>query len=320
MKISARFAEYSLTGAFFWASQFLILMIQRGNGPGDISKDWAAAISQLAAVVPVALQNATNALLTATGLIVIVSTGLLLDLFGSYFVMWELIVFRSYVHRNRDWLDELAVRYRRYLAKDYAAFANKFTSPWDKREWLAAWYVLTPFTGRRRREAYRALRRIGERFAVIGPYSRLHSFMVSFIMVFSGAAKLDVLVDAVYLWRVSRSVTNAMLIFSLELYVTLFFKLFSDTADGGPSFSGLLSAICLVAAILLLAWFMTRQAYSRMCATIFSLAYATDEKIKLLTKDTGTSLAAPLHSQSPLAAVGAEVDEESEPGADGSSE
>src|ERR1700759_4500994 len=103
MKISDRFTEYGLIGGLFWMMQALLLWLVM---PGSASLP-VELIKNFGKISPGA-QSGLTALLGALAVVVIFTTGLLLDLFGSfYFRHIETRAFHALAKTHESWLRRL---------------------------------------------------------------------------------------------------------------------------------------------------------------------------------------------------------------------
>lgn len=276
MQISTRFTEYAITGAFFWVGQ-LIVFITWSYLTGE-QLSWPRI--SLFIDMPPALSTSANNFLGALGIIGIFLAGLLLDLFGSYFIIWEMNIFRKHLERNREWLKAVIEKNASYVTDDYKDFSSKFGAPWGKQERQEAFDLFIFWNRSRRRRSIESIKRAFVRFKLIRPYNRLWSFLSSYIAVLSGSSQLGIFIDQMYLWRTSRAVSTTMVILSLEVSVMSFFLMFHYTASYDyPSSFWWFSAIQFI--LMIVAILITRIAYSRMCFTLFSLAYMTNEKLQI---------------------------------------
>jgi hypothetical protein len=123
MKISDRFTDYGLIGGFFWLLQcslFAIVFFPMVWDPSfpPICKDLVAALS--------ASSNPVLAgLLGALTLILIFTTGLLLDLLGSSLSRSiETNIFVKHLQRNNTWMGRLMQENGDYVQDDWAQLSG----------------------------------------------------------------------------------------------------------------------------------------------------------------------------------------------------
>lgn len=273
MQISTRFTEYGLTGAFFWIGQLLLLLAL--GQPADAAFRWLADWVPRLQNIPQFAQTLLMSLVGALAIIAVFIAGLLLDLFGSYFIFMEMAVFKRHADRNREWLEDLVAKHGVYGARDYDIFTRKFGNPFSGREWRTAFDVFLFWSRERRRRYVAAWKRAWERFKLIRPYHRLWSFLFSYVVVQSGASQLNVLVDEMYLWRTGRAISTALMILFLETQVPIFQWIDLFDSLWVIVTLGYLLPIAVTGA----AFLITLGTYSRLCFTLFSLVYVTHEKV-----------------------------------------
>src|SRR5882762_2698182 len=115
MQIGTRFAEYAVTGAFFLIGQLIILSAFHVTGiPLALPGEMVSFLQQ----VP-ALQASANNFVGALGIMSIFVAGLLLDLFGGYFMFFEMNIFRKHLEKNHEWLKDLIEKNASYSMDDY---------------------------------------------------------------------------------------------------------------------------------------------------------------------------------------------------------
>ena len=103
----ARFAEYGITGGFFILLQLLILGWAVPGGVSSAVQLTAALMAGLDGKDLAPLFPAIQSLSVALALLSVFITGLLLDLIGSFFWMWEARLFRFHLIRNGKWIVRL---------------------------------------------------------------------------------------------------------------------------------------------------------------------------------------------------------------------
>src|SRR6266481_3370031 len=107
MKISDRFTDYGLIGGLFWMMQALLLWLVM---PGSASMP-VELIENIGTLSPGA-QSVLTALLGALAVVVIFTTGLLLDLFGSFYLRYiEMTAFHALAKTHESWLRRLFEKY-----------------------------------------------------------------------------------------------------------------------------------------------------------------------------------------------------------------
>jgi hypothetical protein len=232
MRISDRFVDYGITGAFFLIGQYILLVIwgQIGwfNNLNDFEK---TAISSLPA--------SASSLLTVLGIIGIFVSGLILDLSSQFFAPWfsnrEVAKFKEHMRQDQGWLENIAEQYDGYFPEAIDKLTASYSS-----------------------------------------YLRFRSFLFSFIAVCSKASQLDNLSDELHLWRTSRAIFVATVIWAMEPVLVLVFQLFFYWSKFSFSYDLLFVGSWFI--VILFVWITMRlalAAYTRLCHTLFSLAYLT---------------------------------------------
>ncbi len=130
MRLSDRFIDYALTGAFFLIGQIILLVVWNLVG-------WIHGVGVFLTQLPMPLQTPSNGVLTVLGIISIFFFGLLLDLLSSTFRGVEMRKFRGHLSRNKEWLQRLATK-DEYLAqglKDFLGIDDLLdgTDKWDEQ-------------------------------------------------------------------------------------------------------------------------------------------------------------------------------------------
>ena len=273
MQISSRFAEYGLTGGFFWICQLLVLWAS-GTGPRLLS-----SISATQLAVPSGASDITKAILTslagALAIIAVFVAGLLLDLLASHFLQLEMLVFKRHLDRNSAWLDQLAAKHRTYCGADYEGFRSRFGEASFWKSFVAGFDAFA-FWNPERRKRYRAALAQGlGRWRLVRSYGRLWSFFAAYVVVLSGSSQLSLMIDQYYLWRTGRAISTALLIAFFEAQFTGVWSSLAvkfESLWAGFAF-GLVTPLLLTA----IAMLITLATYSRLCFTLFSLVYVTQE-------------------------------------------
>jgi hypothetical protein len=219
-------------------------------------------------------------------IIIIFTTGFLLDICAAYFIFWEMGVFKRHLDRHASWLIDLIERYKEYSADDYQQLHNRFGNLFSKEEALAGFSFFLLWKRERRRRFFAWLGQVRDRYRLIGAYDRLWSFFISYVIIQSGSSQLSVLTDLISQWRVGRALSTAMFFFTLEMYVGIIIWPIALPT------SSLLIRVSILPLVFTL--FVTLNPlvivslYSRVCHTLFSLAYVTKQKESSLSaKDLG---------------------------------
>jgi hypothetical protein len=248
MQISSRFTEYGLTGGFFWICQ-LVVIWWFGQAQAVLSH-----LSNVQKQIPHGFSSVGSTALSALAIIAVFVTGLLLDLLAVYFRGMEMGVFWKHLVRNRDWLSRLITEHKDYCESDY--------------EQLKQW-----------QDTASKMKRLKQHLKNARAYERLWSFFTSYVLVLSGSTELGLMVDQYHLWRTGRAVSTVLVIVYAEVLWVLPKFLHAPPIP----WLGLL----LMFALLLVAFMITRQTYSRLCFTLFALVYVTEDKREEDVKNEG---------------------------------
>jgi hypothetical protein len=220
-KASDRLTDYALVGGFFWILQLGLAAVIGSTRMG--STHWfqsaTAALRDLLQAAPSPLV----ALLSALGLIAIFVTGLVLDLLGAFYLrVFEVGVFLYHLDRNEHWLGLLADQNKDYVQGDIATLHNALAPLPAKRGLAILLKCLVPRNRELRQEVAKKLR---ENWALLSPYSRMQSFLLSYVLLGSGAEKIELLSTQISLWSISRAVSTVMLLVGMESAFALAFVL-----------------------------------------------------------------------------------------------
>ena len=94
-------------------------------------------------------------------------------------------------------------------------------------------------------------------------------------MVFSNAAGLDELMDRVHLWRTSRAISTSMVVLGCLMNFT---PLVHAPFEHDATLNIALTAVGVPLVLFAVSALITLGTYSRMCAVLCALAYATVKK------------------------------------------
>lgn len=242
MNISSRFSEFGMTGAFFWIAQLVYFAVIHDAKVLEFAPGWIEAINQyqpLADKLPQTFVDVASSLLTAFGIIGIFVTGLILNLLGSYFFLFEDIYFNRHLHRNQGWLDKMIGGCPGAVHDDYIRLRKEFGNR-----------IFVPFM------------QSVKRAQLTSCCTRVQSFLFSYIHVFGDNGSPDMLSDHVHLWRTARAIGITFWVLAIEI---LAFGLHgSGWATAGTGI-----------ALFLLGIYTTLRSYNRMCQTLLTLACAT---------------------------------------------
>jgi hypothetical protein len=244
----ARYAEYGITGGFFLFTQALIL----GLAYPDVVSGAHSFSVQLTAIVdeiPEEARPAIQSLLVALALLSVFIIGLVLEIIGSVFMLYEAIVFRKRLAMNQ-WvakfveaeLPDYVEDYR--LLLDLEEFWSQVKAAWNPKNW---------FRPRGSFGGMKWQRQVQQQFR------RLESVLIA--KVLTSGAKTEMLAEQISICRMSRAIGTALYVVSFE------FIIWANVQDS--PFLG------LGALILVPATFITLGAYSRFANMLLSLVYAS---------------------------------------------
>ncbi len=252
MKAAVRFAEYSLTGGFFWLGVFLFLTLLHLETRGDwltnlslLWQHWLQHLGRLTGQV-----QGLQTLSASLTLLVVFATGLILDLLAPFlYAPLEVATMRRMLQADdQQWLTELTRRHRAYLGTTVEDLRDQPSFSWHDP-----------------RQALRQRRR----------YERLRAFLLAHLFVHTPDAHLEDVLDQLRLWRTARalSLSLALLALFLALVVTL--------AEPGSSASryGEPIAIVLPSTLFLVSLFINHLTFHRLCTTLFALSYHAQQRI-----------------------------------------
>ena len=264
MKISDRFTDYGLIGGLFWMMQALLLWLIM---PGSASLP-VELIKNIGTISPGA-QSVLTALLGALAVVVIFTTGLLLDLFGSFYLRYiEMMAFHALAKTHESWLRRLFEKYPDYVQSDWTLLL-RLPSWWSKQQWISALKVFVFWNARYRKEYVEALR---ANLVPRGSYVRLQAFLFSYVFLHSGTEKIELLTNQISLWNTSRTIAAAMALCAVE--APLLWLFFSERQFLLLRLFSYLFQLLFTAA----AFAITTAAFRRVCSTLLALAYLIDHK------------------------------------------
>jgi hypothetical protein len=177
--------------------------------------------------------------------------------------------FQEYIGRNQTWLQSLFKVNSTYFTAgiDKQAFQQQPKSSFFLRCWNFIWQSYIPFLSRQQLLSYHQLR----------------DFSFSLVLL-NETTPLDTLSDVMHLWRATRALFTAILIWTYEVVllflIWLLEKLTSVHIISSPSLGSLIWSMIILSLILVAARFMARAAFTRMCSIVFSLMYLIDTKNK----------------------------------------
>jgi hypothetical protein len=223
------------------------------------------------------VQTLVAGLLAVLAIITVFTTGLVLDLCAAYFIFWEMGVFKRHLDRNASWLIGLIEKYKEYSADDYQQLHDRFGIFFSKEAWLVSLDLFVFWKRERRRHYFAMLRQIPDRYRLIGAYDKLWSFLMSYVIIQSGSSQLSVLTDLIAQWRVGRALSTAMAIIIFEIYFGII--LWVGPLPTNSFIRSIFLPLWLALWVLfILSTLLICSLYSRVCYTLFSLAYVTKQK------------------------------------------
>ena len=218
--------------------------------------------------VPTAAQPAIQSLLVALALLSVFITGLLLDLIGSVFVIWEAWIFRKQLKKNAAGSKAYFTAEMRDYAEDYKAFlvlseqisvlgqmketTRMLLGLWRPSGWREYFHTLWSKGILWQRNVQQLFRRL--EFALIAK-------------VLASGAKTDMLSEQISICRMSRAITAALYAISLEVFPII-------APDNGSSGIDMLLATLAFIVICGCATAISLSAYSRFTLILFALVNA----------------------------------------------
>ena len=264
----ARYAEYGITGGFFLFTQILILGFAYPDLVTHSTDTLTGLLAAIYGKVPTAAQPAIQSLLVALALLSVFITGLLLDLVGSVFVLWEAWIFRKQLKKNAAWIEGYFTTEMRDYAEDYKAFlvlseqinvlrqmketTRMFLGLWRPSGWRDYFRTVWSKGILWQRTVQQLFRRL--EFALIAK-------------VLASGAKADMMSEQISICRMSRAITAALYPISFEVYPIL-------APDNASSQFDMLFAVLASLAIFLCATAISLSAYSRFTLILFALVNA----------------------------------------------
>src|SRR6266536_1013243 len=137
----ARYAEYGITGGFFLLTQALILGLAFPDtlvwGADSFGALWSESVSK----IPPLAQPAIQSLLVALALLSVFIIGLVLEIIGSIFMLYEANIFRKRLVMNQ-WITKFVEGELPDYAKDYGLFLDlanvwaQWKKQWQRKNWF----------------------------------------------------------------------------------------------------------------------------------------------------------------------------------------
>jgi hypothetical protein len=254
MKISDRFTDYGMIGGTFWLLEFFFYVAF--GGLPEILKHISLVNS---------LNVATVSVLGVVGLIVVFSTGLLLDLIaGPAFRLVEARILANHIRQHQTWFEPFLAKSASYVQQDYAVIYRVPTYLESVKAGFTIW--------RKRSREISSLRRQLENAR---SYVRLSSFLLAYVSLASGTDRTEILGKQMALWITSRAIGMGVGC-SAFLYLAFIFLTPIGSTSMGSVGSGVAEIVDVILIVALLA--LTIAAFDRFCSTLFALIYVIDSK------------------------------------------
>jgi len=274
VRISNRFIDNGVTGGFFLAGQFILLALWGLTG-------WIKPLTDL--TVSSFLQPTVNTLLAALGIISIFFFGLLLDLLAtgfSPFIHEEIISMKSHLDHNQDWLEETLEKEDPYFKEGSDKFKAAYVALFGAKKYNRNLYIRLFHHQWMERRHRSSLSDKAQEEKLTVNYYRLRYFFNSYVLLNSGLPQLDTLTDQVHLWRASRAICIATVVWAFELPIVLLIWLAEAVfaRQWLPDLATVVHFIISWPVLFVLAFLtfsMTNTAFARMCSTLFSLTRVT---------------------------------------------
>ena len=243
----ARYAEYGITGGFFLLTQALILGLANPGLLISGAHSFGGLLKEGVANIPDEAKPAVQSLLVALALLSVFIIGLVLEVIGSVFMIYEANLFRKRLEMNQ-WVAKFVGAELPDYAEDYTAVLGVpgFWPPWK------SWKKRSGAFGNMK------FRKGWQRFR------RFESVLIA--RVLTSGAKTEMLAEQISIYRMSRAIGTALYVVGSEFYLgsAVFERILP-----GPVFQliGILIVLC--------ATFITLGSYSRFANMLLSLVYAS---------------------------------------------
>ncbi len=251
--------------------QLAVWLLIGGTGWADYLHKFIATLN----VVPAPALSPFVALLGVLGLIAVFTTGLLLDLLGSsYFRMVKMRVFVREAREHIHWFQGVADLYKAYIQEDWSLLLN---IPPYKGALGRLMDALSLWNKRGREDFLLYVRRIAK---VRRAYTRMQSFLLSYVLLTSGVEKLELLSTQMSLWNSGRAIATVLFISAIEVsFSPLSLLLLRGRRDFEVQQGTVVVAVLGCELLLLiLGLSVARGAYQRVCSTLFALVYVISER------------------------------------------
>jgi hypothetical protein len=252
----ARYAEYGITGGFFLFTQALILALAYPAVLVSGGHTFGVLLTASFGEIPEEARPAIQSLLVALALLSVFIIGLVFEIIGSVFMLYEAFVFRKRLAMNQ-WVAKFVEAELPDYAEDYRLFLDlaDFWSQWKEQWKRKNWFRLT--------WGFKRQRQVQQRFR------RLESVLIA--KVLTSGAKTEMLAEQISICRMSRAIGTALYVVSFE------FLLGSGPVAEilpvhapDPIYLGIIGFLILGCATLI-----TLGAYSPFANMLLSLVYAS---------------------------------------------
>ena len=251
MKPIAALTEYGITGGVFLLNLFIFLtLLGLQIAHQDITfpqavllwQHWAGRFIALTAPFTGSplLEPMVSTFLATLAVVLVFCTGLLLEMTAPWvFTVFEILAFKRWLLRKEyAWMGELMHTHHDLIGEDYQRFIHD--PPW-------VWWP--PQSGLAQRVRY----------------TRLQSFIFSYLLFNASDASLEQLQEQTRLWRTSRAVSASMIFLGVALT--------SYAQDGGNTGEQLLIVVVLPVILFTISALTTFTIHTRLCMTLCSLLY-----------------------------------------------
>lgn len=251
MKPITQLTDYGITGGVFLVNLFIFATLlglqiadQDIGFPQAIAlwQHWAERFVTLSApfIGNKLLEPMVSTFLATLAVILIFCTGLLLEMAAPWiFTLFEILAFKRWLLRkDYAWLAELMQVHHQLIGEDYQRFINDPPwAFWPPQHWIA-----------------QRLR-----------YTRLQSFLFSYLFFNAPGASLEQFQEQIRLWRTSRSVSASMIFLGVALT--------TYAQDGGNISEQILLIIGIPTVLFTVSALTTSTIHTRLCMTMCSMLY-----------------------------------------------
>lgn len=245
MKVSSRFTEYGMTGAFFWLLQLLMLYLYL---PDTLQlNQLEQGLSEKMNIIPVSLETFVEVI----AIISIFFVGLMLDTVGAVMLMFEMKIFRNHIGFNKEWLEKLADNNKDYFLKKVLSFYSNYGNNFVNCNPLQVW----------------------RRILLVWSFIVSQTYLTSYVTVRSGDANPSFLFDRISQWRTVRAFASVLLLVLIENIVFILSGMKIQEAFSDHEGTVLLTNASLTVA----ACIVSGCNYKAMCDTLFTLVYVSSK-------------------------------------------